>query len=214
MLKTLVSLIFCLFLIFFIFDEKDSLLPTFQMTDSPEIITKGHYGYSVIVELSYSHPGLAEWIASLQKPYPLFLVDENWMERNPDFVKQLIEKNIEVGLLGSINEQYENENLLEQQLTQFQNTFQQLPLWFATADYIVNPQLQKRLHSRGINMIAPTTSITAPNLQLEDGDFISIPIHREQFPSFKTIDEFIKQHAFISIEENVFGYEISTKRYP
>ena len=214
MLKTLVSLIFCLFLIFFFIDEKDSLLPTFQMTDSPEIITKGHYGYSIIVELSYSHPGLAEWIASLQKPYPLFLVEENWMERNPEIVKQLIEQNIEVGLLGSTNEQYENEVLLEQQLTRFQKTFQQLPLWFATADYIVNPQLQKLLHSRGINMIAPTISITTPNIQLEDGDFISIPIHREQFTSFNVIDEFIKQHTFVSIEENVFGYNISTKRYP
>ena len=214
MLKTLVSLIFFLFLIFFFFEEKDYLLPTFQMTDSPEIITKGHFGYSVIVELSYSHPGLAEWIDTLQKPYPLFLVEENWMERNPEIVKQLIEQNIEVGLLGSPNELYENEELLERQLKRFQATFQQLPLWFATADYIVNPQLQKILHSRGINMIAPTTSITAPNLQVEDGDFISIPIHREQFTSFKTINEFIKQHNFISIEENVFGYKVSTKRYP
>lgn len=214
MLKTLVSIILCLFLVLFFFEEKDHLLPTFQMTDSPEIITKGHYGHSVIVELSYSHPGLAEWIEELKKPYPLFLVEQNWMERNPEIVKKLIDRNIEVGLLGSLNEQYENEDLLEQQLTLFQNTFHQLPLWFATTDYVVNPKLQKKLHSRGINMLAPTISFSSPNLKLEDGDFISIPIHREQFTSFKSINEFMQQYSFISIEENIFGYETSTKRYP
>ena len=214
MLKTLVSLLLCLFLVFFYFEGKDRSISTFQMTESPAIITKGHYGHSLIVELSYSHQGLSDWITTLREPYPLFLLESDWIMRSPEIVKQLIELNIEVGLLGSPNEQYEDRALLEKQLAQFQNTFNQLPLWFATTDYNLTPELQKTLHDRGINTIAPSISITAPNLQLSDGEFVSIPLHRGQSISFESINEFIKQHPFISIEENIFGYTISTKRYP
>ncbi len=214
MLKTLVSLLLCLFLVFFYFEGKDRSISTFQMTESPAIITKGHYGHSLIVELSYSHQGLSDWITTLREPYPLFLLESDWIMRSPEIVKQLIELNIEVGLLGSPNEQYEDRTLLEKQLAQFQSTFNQLPLWFATTDYNLTPELQKTLHDRGINTIAPSISITAPNLQLSDGEFVSIPLHRGQSISFESINEFIKQHPFISIEENIFGYTISTKRYP
>lgn len=214
MLKTLVSLLLCLFLVFFYFEGKDRSISTFQMTESPAIITKGHYGHSLIVELSYSHQGLSDWITTLREPYPLFLLESDWIMRSPEIVKQLIELNIEVGLLGSPNEQYEDRALLEKQLAQFQNTFNQLPLWFATTDYNLTPELQKTLHDRGINTIAPSISITAPNLQLSDGEFVSIPLHRGQSISFESINEFIQQHPFISIEENIFGYTISTKRYP
>ncbi|AWE09044.1 hypothetical protein DCE79_17645 [Lysinibacillus sp. 2017] len=214
MFKTLVSLVLCVFLVLFYFEEKNSIISTFQLTEAPTIITKGHYGYSLIVELSYSHQGLAEWIATLHEPYPLFLIENDWMMRSPEIVKQLIEKNIEVGLLGSPNEQYEDSTLLEKQLAQFQSAFNQLPLWFATTDYNVTPALQKTLHDHGINTIAPSISITAPSLQLSDGEFISIPLHRGQSISFESINEFIQQHPFLSIEENIFGYKISTKRYP
>lgn len=210
----LVSLALCLFLILFYFEEKNSPFPTFQMTESPVIIAKGHYGHSLIIELSYSHKGLDEWIATLHEPYPLFLVESEWLMRSPDLVKQLIEQNIEVGLLGSLNEAYVDDTLLEKQLTQFQNAFTHLPLWFATADYVVDSNMQSNLHERGINIIAPSTSITAKELQLTDGEFVSIPLHREQHISFEQINSFINQHPFISIEENLFGYDISTKRFP
>ena len=210
----MVSLALCLFLVLFYFEEKNFTLPTFQMTESPVVITKGNYGYSLVIELSYSHKGLAEWIATLREPYPLFLVDSDWIERSPDLVKQLKEQNIQVGLLGSPNELYEDETLLEKQLTLFQKTFNQLPLWFATADYIVDSKIQKELHARGVNIIAPSTSIKTLDDKLTKGEFISVPIHREESLSLEQISQFMSQHKFISIEENIFGYKISKKRIP
>ena len=214
MFKTLVSLILCLFLVFFFFEEKNIISPVFQLTETPAVITKGQYGSSVIVELSYSHNGLIEWIASLREPYPLFLVDTDWLLRSPDIIKLLIEQNIEVGLLGSTSEKYEDETLLEKQLAAFQKTFHQLPLWFATADYKVDSAMQANLHARGINLIAPTVPYTALNAKLSAGDFVSIPLHRDENISFDDINQLLSEHSFISIEENIFGYEISTKRFP
>ncbi|MEK4630294.1 MAG: hypothetical protein ABS944_18030 [Solibacillus sp.] len=214
MLRILVSLALCLFLVLFYFEEKNFTLPTFQMTETPTVITKGTYGHSLIIELSYSHKGLSEWITNLREPYPLFLIDSEWLERSPDLVKQLKEKNIQVGLLGSPNVLYEDDTLLEKQLKVYEKTFNELPLWFATADYIVDSKIQKVLHARGINIIAPSTSFTTLDGDLTDGEFVSIPIHREQNISFEQITQYMNQHKFISIEENIFGYKINTKRLP
>ena len=70
MLKTLVSFALCAFLVLFYMDQKNVILPVFQMTNSPEIISKGHYGHSLIVEVSYSHDGFDEWIQSISTAIP------------------------------------------------------------------------------------------------------------------------------------------------
>ena len=72
MLKTLVSLAFCLIIVFFYFDEKNTIFPVFQLTETPMIITKGQFGASLIVEVSYSHEGFDDWIATLQNHTHLF----------------------------------------------------------------------------------------------------------------------------------------------
>ncbi|MCH7323624.1 hypothetical protein LZ480_17235 [Solibacillus sp. MA9] len=215
MFKVLVSLALCMIIVFFYFDEKNSILPVFQLTEAPTVITKGQYGASLIVEVSYSHEGFEEWVASLSKPYPLFLVDTDWILRSPEAVKLLIERNIPLGLLGSTQSQYEeNDSLLDSQLTIFQKNFQQLPLWFATRDYTIGEPMQQNLHERGINLVAPTYSFVTPNTTIVDGDFISIPLHREQEVSFQEIQQYLKTHPFVSIEQNLFGYDIATKRLP
>ena len=215
MLKTLVSLALCLVIVFFYFDEKNSIFPVFQLTETPLVMTKGQFGASLIVEVSYSHEGFDDWITSLPKPYPLFLVDADWLLRSPETVKLLIEKNVPVGLLGSTQEQYEAEDgLLEKQLTIYEMNFQQLPLWFATRDYLIEEKMQQTLHGRGINLIAPTYSFTTMNTKLADGDFISIPLHRDNAISFQKLEQYIASNSFISIEQNLFGYDIQTKRMP
>ena len=214
MFKALVSLVLCLFLIFFYFDEKNSILPAFQLTDTPTIITKGQFGASLIVELSYSHKGLEDWLTNLNEPYPLFLVESDWLLRSPELVKLLKEKNIRVGLLGSTRDQYKDDDLLKKQLAIFEKTFYIKPLWFATADYIIDESMQTTLHQLEINLIAPTQSFPIEESKLDEGVFIRIPLHRHEMIAFDEINQFMQKHSFISVEQNIFGYEISTKRFP
>ena len=214
MFKALVSLVLCLFLIFFYFDEKNSILPVFQLTDTPSIIIKGQFGSSLIIELSYSHEGLEDWLTDLREPYPLFLVESDWLLRSPELVKLLIERNIRVGLLGSPSDQYTDDELLKKQLAIFEKSFYRKPLWFATADYIMDESMQTTLHQLEINLIAPTQSFPIEESQMDDGTFVSIPLHRDEVVSFDEINEFMKKHSFISVEQNIFGHEISTKRLP
>lgn len=215
MFKVLVSLALCLIIVFFYFDEKNSILPVFQLTETPEVITKGQYGASLIVEVSYTHEGFEEWVASLSKPYPLFLLDTDWVLRSPEQVELLIERNIPLGLLGSTSSQYEEaDSLLDSQLSIFKRDFQRLPLWFATRDYTISEAMKETLHESGINIVAPTYSFVKPNTTIVDGDFISIPLHRDQAVAFQELQQYMKAHPFISIEQNLFGYDIATKRLP
>lgn len=215
MLKTLVSLAFCLIIVFFYFDEKNTIFPVFHLTETPMIITKGQFGASLIVEVSYSHDGFEDWIAALPKPYPLFLVDADWILRSPTTVELLIERNIPVGLLGSTKEVYEaDDDLLKRQLTVYKKNFKQLPLWFATRDSLMDEKMQQTLHDRGINLIAPTYSFTSLDTKISDGDFISIPLHRDTVVSFQELEHYTTSHPFLSIEQNLFGYELQTKRMP
>lgn len=92
MYKTLVSLVLCLFLVFIYFDDKNNISPVFQLTDAPAVITKGQFGQSLIIELSYSHKGFEDWIANLSEPYPLILAESDWLLRSPELVKILREK--------------------------------------------------------------------------------------------------------------------------
>lgn len=215
MFKVLVSMALCLIIVFFYFDEKSSILPVFQLTEAPAVITKGQYGASLIVEVSYTHEGFEEWVASLSKPYPLFLLDTDWVLRSSEQVKLLIERNIPLGLLGSMSSDYEEkDSLLDSQLSIFKRDFQRLPLWFATRDYTVSETMQQSLYKNGINIVAPTYSFAKPNTTIVDGDFISIPLHRDQTVSFQELQQYIKAYPFIPIEQNLLGYDIATKRFP
>lgn len=213
--KTLVSLALCLIIVFFYFDEKNTISPVFHLTETPVIVTKGQFGASLLVEVSYSHEGFDDWIATLSKPYPLFLVDADWILRSPDTVELLIERNIPVGLLGSTQEEYKaDDRLIERQLTVYEKNFSQVPLWFVARDYLINEKTQQTLHDRGINLLAPMYSFTTLKTKIADGDFISIPLHRDTTVSFQELQHYITSYPFLSIEENLFGYELQTKRMP
>lgn len=74
--------------------------------------------------------------------------------------------------------------------------------------------MQIALHDQGINIVAPTYTFPIEESKIPEGSFVSIPLHRDKEVSFEEINEFIKAHKFVSIEQNIFGYETSTKRYP
>ena len=217
MLKLLVSLALTVFLVLFYVDVKNIELPVFQMTSETVIVAKGHSGHSLIVEVSYSHDGFEEWLQTLSSPYPLFLLDADWIERSEPTLKLIKEKQLPIGLLGTTSLDYEEDpDLLSKQLNVFKNAFDQLPLWFTTSDYTVPTALQHELFAQQINMLAPSMhySFTQANAKLEDGEFIAIPLHRGENVQFESLSTFINEQPFLSIEENIFGYTISTKRYP
>lgn len=202
---------FIVILIFSFFLSKNTISPTFQLTNSPNIIVKGHYGEVLIVEISYSHEGLEQWLQQLTKPYPLILADASWLKRSEHITKILIEKQIPIGLLGQNNEMYENTQLLDQELAIFYDVFQQTPLWFATQNDIVDAALLQNLFNKQINVLAPTNTYPAsPN----EGEFVAIHLHRHMPIDFQKVTNYIKAHSFLSIEESLFGYEIKTKRSP
>lgn len=211
MLKTLIYQGIIIVIFFSVFLSKNTILPTFQLTNAPNIITKGHYGATLIVEISYSHNGLEEWLQQLHEPYPLVLADTDWLMRSENVVKLLQEKKIPVGLLGKASSMYEDRLLLEKELTAFGQILQQDPLWFATRDDLIDSLLLEQLFKRQINALSPTTTFPiAPS----EGEFVAIRLHRDSSIDFKQIEHYMNSHKFISIEESLFGYTISTKRYP
>lgn len=211
MLKNLMYVAFIALFTFLFFLSKNALSPTFQLTNSPTILTKGHYGETFIVEISYSHEGLEEWLTQLPKPYPLILADVNWLSRSEELTKLLIEKHIPVGLLGQESEQYKNPSLLTQELKQFQNIFGQMPLWFATQDDVIDTALVQTLFQKQINVLSPANMY--PDVPTK-GDFIALRLHRHTEIDFQNVTDYMKSHRFLSIEESLFGYTISTKRVP
>lgn len=211
MLKNLMYVGVAVLLIFLFFLSKNALSPTFQLTNSPTILTKGHYGETFIVEISYSHEGLEEWLSQLSKPYPLILVDVNWLMRSEEITKLLIEKQIPVGLLGQESEQYKSPSLLTQELKQFQSVFGQMPLWFGTQDDVIDTALVQTLFQKQINVLSPANTYPAVPT---NGDFIALRLHRHTEVDFQDVTNYMKSHRFLSIEESLFGYTISTKRAP
>ena len=211
MLKTLMQLGFIVVLTFCFFLSKNVVSPTFQLTNSPNVVTKGQYGTSLIIEVSYSHSGFEEWLNTLSAPYPLFLIDVAWMQRSEDLVALLIEKQIPVGLLGLNNDAYVNPRILEGELRLFKQTFEKPPLWFATKDDIISPTLLEQLFSSKVNALAPSLDYPVNPSQ---GAFVALRLHREVEIDFDEVTDYMKAIPFISIEENLFGYDISTKRYP
>lgn len=214
--RALVTLALSLFLVFFYYDSKNVELPVFQMTNSPNVISKGHYGQTLIVEVSYSHEGFEEWLNTLSAPYPLLLLETDWLTRSESTIQLIKEKQIPTGLLGKISADYVETDLLTKQLAIYESVFERPPLWFTTSDYVFEEDLRKELFSKEINALSPsaTFSFTNVNMPLADGDLVSIPLHRDQPVQFDLIMQFKNENSFISIEENLFGYSLSTKRFP
>jgi len=50
--------------------------------------------------------------------------------------------------------------------------------------------------------------------KLQKGDFVFFPLHQNNQISFKELNTLIQQHKFMSIEENIFGYKVQTKKAP
>lgn len=216
--KTL--LLLCLMLLAFLFFNpiNSTMISVFRLTDSPAIVTKGHYGTSLVVEISFSDEHLLEWLTTLKEPYPLLLLDTDWIERSPKHMEVILKRKIPSGLLGSTNSEDESLNveLLNKEIAIYEKHFTSEPLWFTTRNHQYSQSLQKTLFQKQINIISPSIiwqgNKTAPSLQ--KGDFLFISLHENNKVSFSKLNTLLQKNNFISIEENIFGYTIQSKKTP
>jgi len=192
-----------------------ALYSVFRVSNEPLVITKGHYGYSYFVEISFSHETLLPWLEQLKGPLPLLLLDADWIQRSPNELRFIKEKQFPVGLLGQNGATYENSKTLEKDIAIFEQAFSSKPLWYTTRDYVFTKDMQQFLFANEINIVAPTVLWgSQKNLQLTEGSIISIPFHEETTVQLKEINSVLSKYSFISIEENIFGYTIKNKTFP
>lgn len=194
------------------------MISVFRITDSPAIITKGHYGTSLIVEISFSDEELLDWLTTLKEPYPLLLLNTDWMERSPKHMEIIQKRKLPTGLLGPIDSEDQplDAELLKKEIAIYEKHFTSEPLWFATHNHQYSQDLQKILFNKQVNILSPTMiwqgNKATPSLQ--KGDFLFIPLHENNKVSFSKLNALLQQNNFISIEENIFGYAIQSKKAP
>lgn len=213
--KLLTTVVLVVIVTLFVYPQRDSIISVFRMTDEPLIISKGNYGQSLIVEVSFSHEGLEEWLQSLKQPYPLLMLDADWIARSPKIVEQIKKQNMPTGLLGKNGA--ENSYSIEEfnkDLKIYEKHFNNKPLWFMTADYEFGTNLQQAVFNQEINLLSPSMIYAKNHYQKTDGAIVSLKLHEKSKPNFEEYAKLIETEKFVSIEENVFGYTIKTKKIP
>ena len=51
-----------------------SLLPVFQLTEKPTVISKGSYGNTITIDLTFGKDDIEKLVNDLQAPYPHFFI--------------------------------------------------------------------------------------------------------------------------------------------
>ncbi|MGA6580317.1 hypothetical protein [Providencia sp. NPDC089923] len=207
MRRILLLLAFLFLILLFYQKEITTVLPVFNATNEPTIISKGHYGQTLMLEVSFSHEGFETWLENLKSPYPILLLDSAWIERSSSMVEIIKDKRIPTALLGHNSIDYTNKKLLEDEIASYKKYFDKEPLWFMTKDYIFPEDLQQFIFNQRINMLIPTV-LWHQELPLEEGMIISVPLHAHSTIDFEQLTLFMQQNSLVSIEENLFGYQI------
>ncbi|PJO44313.1 hypothetical protein, partial [Lysinibacillus xylanilyticus] len=135
--KTLISLLFIVMLFVFIKPINSTMISVFNIADGPAVVTKGHYGTSLIVEISFSDETLLDWLKTVKEPYPLLLLDAAWIERSPEHLKVIQERKLPTGLLGpedSVDKPIDL-TVVQKDINIYEKYFQETPLWFATRNH-------------------------------------------------------------------------------
>ncbi|MDM5250828.1 hypothetical protein [Lysinibacillus sp. G4S2] len=215
--KTLISLFFIVILFVFIKPINSTMISVFNIADAPAVVTKGYYGTSLIVEISFSDETLLDWLKTVKEPYPLLLLDAAWIERSPEHIKIIQERKLPTGLLGPEDSVDKPIGLavVQKDITIYKKYLKETPLWFATQNHQYSQDLQKNLFQQQINILSPSliwNGEKSPKLQ--KGDFVFIPLHQNNQISFKELNTFLQQNKFMSVEENIFGYKVQTKKSP
>ena len=184
----------------------------FVIVDEPSTITKGNLGHSLIIEISYSPSYIDQWLTNSKSTNYLLMLDPDWMERSSSSMKIIKERNISTGLLIT---QTDEPRSLPPLLEKYKKIMGELPLWVSCTPAPCTDEQVAYLFSEKINLIHPTITLTNETQlkKLEDGAIVKIPLDDQ----FKLNEEQLSQlvnHSFISVEENILGYKIKTKRMP
>ncbi|MFF6017070.1 hypothetical protein [Lysinibacillus fusiformis] len=215
--KTLISLLLIGILFVFLKPINSTMISVFNIANAPVVVTKGHYGTSLVVEVSFSDESLMDWLKTVKEPYPLLLLDTDWIKRSPDHIKIIQERKLPTGLLGpedSIEEPI-NIKLVQKDIDIYEQYLKEKPLWFATRNHQYSQDLQKSLFQQQMNLLSPSLIWQGEKTpKLQKGDFVFVPLHQDSSITFKELNTLIQQHKFMSIEENIFGYKVQTKKSP
>ncbi|WP_324729400.1 hypothetical protein VO178_02010 [Lysinibacillus fusiformis] len=215
--KTLISLLLIGILFVFLKPINSTMISVFNIANAPVVVTKGHYGTSLVVEVSFSDESLMDWLKTVKEPYPLLLLNTDWIKRSPDHIKIIQERKLPTGLLGpedSIEEPI-NIKLVQKDIDIYEQYLKEKPLWFATRNHQYSQDLQKSLFQQQMNLLSPSLIWQGEKTpKLQKGDFVFVPLHQDSSITFKELNTLIQQHKFMSIEENIFGYKVQTKKSP
>ena len=213
--KLVITFAVALVLFFLVFSQRDSIISVFQMSEEPVVISKGNYGQSIIVEVSFSHDGFLEWLNTLKQPYPLLMVNAEWIERSSKYIDVIKKKNIPIGLLGGDGAKDYSIELFSKDVAIYEKYFQNKPLWFMTSDYIYTEGLKQSIFNEQVNMLTPSSIYKeGDDYKRDKGAIISIQVHEKSQPNFESLSKFLNSQKFMTIEENIFGYSIKSKKLP
>lgn len=196
--------------------EKIPLTSVFRITENPVVITRGTYSSALTVNISFGDDDVEKWIQTLEKPYPLLLVDPDWAGRFPETVRLINEKSIPTGLLGHEGATYEkNGQLLNEQIKQFESFFDVKPLWFRTIDEVFPSSLHALLWKAEINALGSTVTWEGEDVPpTVEGEIISIPHHQKNRIDLSKLKKLTESRDFQTIDEVLFGPIGKTKKIP
>ncbi|WP_342599451.1 hypothetical protein MHB48_19285 [Psychrobacillus sp. FSL H8-0483] len=207
-------LIFVL-LLFIIPSNYSSILPVFQVTEKPSVISKGTYGNTVTIDLTFGKEEIETLLNSLEAPYPQFFMSIEWIERSETILELMKEKHMPIGLLGQEGSNYiENPDLFKKEIERFERAIGEKPLWFRTKDYEFPMELQQSAWQEEVNLLGSSKYWGKGNLVLEKGDILSVPMHQEEKVEINQLTKFLKSQPFITIEQNLFALNMKKKSYP
>lgn len=210
-------MIVCTFILLFLsLPEKNTVTSVFRITEKPTAIIKGTNGSALTINLSFGDEPMKEWIEKLEKPYPLLFVDLEWAERFPETVDLIKKKKIPTGLLGLDGKHYVDDDiLLKQQVSKYENTFEDKPLWFRTADEVFPESLHALLWEDKINALGSTFTWSGGKIPpVTEGEIIAVSFHQQNNLTFSDLNRLMEQRNFKTIEDVLFGAVGKTKKIP
>ena len=210
--KLLILLSFLLISLILFFISGQSKSEAFRIATTPSLISKGTFGQSITVEISYTYPELKDWITSVQNKEILFLLQYEWLQRSNDYAKLLKDSSAKTGLL--INSE-QTLSSIKEHINLYTDLFEEPPIWAACSPDPCNDEIVQYLFDVQINSLAPSLYIEQLDdfKQIKKGDIASFQIKRNAPPPSAILNR-ISNYPFISIDQNIIGITFETKRYP
>ena len=127
--KPLIILSFLTLLLSLFFISSQLKPEAFRIATKPSLISKGTFGQSLAIEISYSYPETKQWISSIQNNNDiLFLLQYEWLKRSNDYVKLFKDTKAITGLLIDNSQ---TDSSIKEHIQLYTDMFEQPPIWAA-----------------------------------------------------------------------------------